>query len=216
MKEIVKTSRLAGQLEKLFNLINADWFNGELETPVITVVPSSRAYGHYTPWDSWMVKGEGKREINISSAQLYRPIEATVATLMHEMCHMYNDTVLQVQDTSNKGVYHNKCFKETAEAHGLIVSRSEKYGWSHTEPADCLIEWLCDHDEFREIELCRVDPALSLVGIGTHAANGGAPAIGTSKSNSRRYHCPACNAIIRATRAVNVICGDCLQAMIEG
>ena len=31
MKEIVKTSRLAGQLEKLFRILNFDWFNGELE-----------------------------------------------------------------------------------------------------------------------------------------------------------------------------------------
>lgn len=37
MKEIVKTSRLAGQLEKLFSKLNADFFNGELETPVITI-----------------------------------------------------------------------------------------------------------------------------------------------------------------------------------
>ena len=30
MKDIVKTSRLAGQLEKLFRLLNADFFNNEL------------------------------------------------------------------------------------------------------------------------------------------------------------------------------------------
>ena len=29
MKDIVKTSRLAGQLEKLFRLLNADFFNNE-------------------------------------------------------------------------------------------------------------------------------------------------------------------------------------------
>lgn len=37
MKEITKTSRLAGSLEKLFSMINRDWFNGELETPIITI-----------------------------------------------------------------------------------------------------------------------------------------------------------------------------------
>ena len=29
------------------------------------------------------------------------------------------------------------------------------------------------------------------------------------KSNSRKYVCPKCKTIIRATRAVNVVCGDC-------
>ena len=31
MKEIVKTNRLAGQLEKLYNKLNADFFGGALE-----------------------------------------------------------------------------------------------------------------------------------------------------------------------------------------
>lgn len=52
MKEIVKTSRLAGQLEKLFNKLNADFFNGELETPVITIQSTPRAYGHYSTYDA--------------------------------------------------------------------------------------------------------------------------------------------------------------------
>lgn len=31
MKEITKSSRLLGQLEKLYRMINADLFNGELQ-----------------------------------------------------------------------------------------------------------------------------------------------------------------------------------------
>ena len=37
-----------------------------------------------------------------------------------------------VQDTSRSGTYHNKKFKETAEAHGLTVEKGEKYGWHKT------------------------------------------------------------------------------------
>ena len=98
MKEIVKTSRLTGQLEKLFNKLNADFFDGELETPIITVQSTPRAYGHYTISPLWEVKGGAKHEINIGAGTLDRPIEETVATLLHEMCHMHNDTVLNIQD----------------------------------------------------------------------------------------------------------------------
>ena len=47
------------------------------------------------------------------------------------MVHLQN---LQdgVQDTSRSGTYHNKKFKETAEAHGLTVEKGEKYGWHKT------------------------------------------------------------------------------------
>lgn len=47
------------------------------------------------------------------------------------MVHLQN---LQdgVQDTSRSGTYHNKKFKEAAEAHGLTVEKGEKYGWHKT------------------------------------------------------------------------------------
>ena len=93
MKEITKMSRLNGMLEKAFRLINADWFNNELPECIITAVPTSKAYAHYTPWDSWQTGTGAKREINISTAYLERPIENIVASLMHEMCHMYSDCV---------------------------------------------------------------------------------------------------------------------------
>lgn len=48
MKEITKTSRLAGQLEKLFAMLNHDFFHDELETPILTIQSTMRAYGHYT------------------------------------------------------------------------------------------------------------------------------------------------------------------------
>lgn len=37
MKETVKTSRTAGYLEKIFRALNAKYFNGELEEPIITI-----------------------------------------------------------------------------------------------------------------------------------------------------------------------------------
>lgn len=216
MKQVNKMSRLTGQLEKIFRMLNEDLFNGELPTPIITVIPTSRAYAHYTPWDAWTSKDEYKREINISSAYLARPLEEVIASLLHEMVHMYNDCVLNVQDTSNKGVYHNKNFKREAETHGLIVTRSEKYGYSHTAPSDMLIEWILNHDELREIELCRVIPGNVLVGVGTKTGNGdGVQVKPTSNSHHRKYICPRCGNSCRATKQINLICGDCLERMIE-
>ena len=36
------------------------------------------------------------------------------------------------EKTSRSGSYHNRKFKETAEAHGLTVEKGEKYGWHKT------------------------------------------------------------------------------------
>ena len=74
---------------------------------------------------------EGHYEINLCAEYLNRPFEETCGTLLHEMVHLQN---LQdgVQDTSRSGLYHNKKFRETAEAHGLTVEKGEKYGWHKT------------------------------------------------------------------------------------
>lgn len=217
MKQIDKMSRLTGELEKVFRLLNEDMFNGELPTPIITVIPTPRAYAHYVPYDIWNAKGTGKREINVASGTLDRPIENIVASALHEMVHMYCDCILNEQDTSNKGVYHNKVFKREAEAHGLIVTRSEKYGWSHTEPGDRLLDWLLEHDELREIEMCRANPAMTSIGIGTHTGNSdGLKTTGTNpNSHHRKYICPCCGNSVRATKTVHIICADCMQLMTE-
>lgn len=217
MKQVTSMSRLRNQLEKMFRALNADFFDNALEMPVITVTPTARAYAHYVPVDIWESKTAHKREINISSAYLNRPLEALCASLLHEMVHYYNDTILNIQDCSRGGTYHPKAFKEQAEAHGLICTRTEKYGWSDTSSviSDVLIEWLLNHDELREIEMCRVNPGYTAVGVGTRSADGAMPVVTTTRSNSRRYICPCCHTIIRATRSVNILCGDCMETMLE-
>ncbi len=216
MKQIDKMSRLTGELEKCFRLLNQDFFNGELPTPIITVIPTPRAYAHYVPYDIWETKSSRKREINIASGTLDRPLENILASLVHEMTHMYCDCILNEQDTSNKGVYHNKIFKREAEAHGLIVTRSKKYGYSHTEPSDNLLEWILDHNELREIEMCRGNPSLISVRIGTHtgSSNGMTPTGTNANTHHRKYVCTCCGNSVRATKQVNIICGDCMQKMI--
>ena len=217
MKQVTTMSRLTNQLEKMFRILNAELFDNVLDTPVITVTPSSRSYAHYTPWDAWQTKDEHKREINIASGTLDRPLEAVAASLLHEMVHMFNDTVVGVFDTSRGGTYHNKYFKREAEKHGLLCTRTERYGWSRTEAGGALLELLCNHNELREIEMCRVNPLYTAVGIGTHSNSGGeiVPKVTASTSHSRKYTCTKCGNSVRATKSVNVICGDCMVKMVE-
>lgn len=118
------------ELETLFSKFNKAFFEGKLEKPVITVSPDHTrgAYGWCTAWKAWQdgTKEGGYYEINLCAEYLNRPFEETCGTLLHEMVHLQN---LQdnVQDTSRSGSYHNRKFKETAEAHGLTVEKGEKY-----------------------------------------------------------------------------------------
>lgn len=217
MKEITKMSRLTGELEKVFRLLNQNFFNGELPTPIITVIPSSRSYAHYTTYDAWKTSLGEKREINIASGTLNRPLENIIASLLHEMVHMYNDCILNISDTSRGGTYHNKFFKKEAEAHGLAVTRSDKYGWAVTQPGDTLLTFLLEHDELREIEMYRVSPTTASIGIGSHSNNDNSINLipRSTTSHHRKYICPCCGTVIRATKNVNVICADCSTLFVE-
>lgn len=219
MKQVTKMSRLTNQLEKTFKLLNEDFFDNALPVPVITVTPTAKAYAHYTPYNAWATGNEYRREINIASGTLNRPLENIIESLMHEMCHMYNDCVLHIRDTSRGGTYHNKSFADTCSTHGLICTKIETYGYTHTEPNDDLLLWIWEHDELKEIEMCRITESYAAKGTGAHAADKGDNDDNDTptkpKSHSRKYVCPCCGNIVRATKQVNIICGDCMKQMVE-
>ena len=185
-----------GKLEDLFSKFNGMFFKNELETPVITVSPDTTkgAYGWCTTWKAWKdhKDSDGYYEINICAEYLNRPFEEICGTLIHEMVHLMN-LQNEVQDTSRNGMYHNKKFKQIAEKHGLIVDKSEKYGWCITKLNNEVLEFVKSLDE-QSFKLYRSK----------------IPKIMTSSSSSsRKYVCPRCGTIIRATKEVRVICSDC-------
>ena len=212
MKELTKYNRVAGYFNKLYDMLNADFFGGELERPVITIQSTPKAYGHFTLYNAWSVKNShGVPEINIGAGTLNRPIENVLATLLHEMIHQYN-AVMGVQDCSRNGTYHNKNFKKTAEERGLIIEKSEKYGWSITQPADSLLEWVLDND-IPDIELNRNEFNSQLF-IGGRADGGEGDNTPPRKSSYRRHICPKCGLTARTTREAKIICGDCMAVMV--
>ena len=146
MKQLTSYNRVAGYLNKIFDLLNEAFFENELSRPTITIQSTPRAYGHFSlREDTWISKLGGTHEINIGAGTLARPIEEVAATLLHEMVHYWNYEH-GVQDCSRGNTYHNRRFKEAAECRGLIVTHSDKYGWSHTAPSDALLELVLEND----------------------------------------------------------------------
>ena len=212
MKQTVKTSRAAGQLEKMFRALNTRFFDGKLPEPVITLKKTPGAYGHITCGKTWTAGTEQRHEINISTATLDRPIEETTATLLHEMCHLYN-MVNGIKDTSGSAnAYHNKRFKQIAESHGLIVEHDPKYGWTITHPSEELLDFILEND-LTDILITRNEHyGISVSGTGSHNGNPTPPP--PKPSSSRKYVCPCCGNSVRATKCVHIACIDCQAEMV--
>lgn len=155
--------------------------------------------------------GSQRRELNIGAGTLDRPIEDVVATLLHEMTHLWN---LQrgVQDCSRGGAYHNKRFKEAAEARGLSIGYDPRYGWTITEPTEALLDFIISQG-WTDVHMGREE---GCTGKGPGKPTGGrTTATGPKPSSTRKLVCPKCRQSVRATKEVYIICGNCMERMLE-
>lgn len=131
------------KLLHVFGLANKKFFSSALQTPEITIQSAGRrsVFGWCSNEMIWKSKrGNGFFEINISAEYLARPVIDIIGTLLHEMAHLYCSQN-GIRDCSSNQ-YHNKHFKTAAEMAGLMVSRSDKRGWSETEVSQDTKIWI--------------------------------------------------------------------------
>ncbi len=211
MKELIKNSRVSGYLEKIFRQLNEDLFDGKLETPIITIQSTPRAYGHITCGKVWgCSKGGSQYELNIGAGTLNRPIENVVSTMLHEMVHLYN-LMHGIQDTSRGNTYHNKKFKAKAEEVGLVIEYDSRIGWSITSPSEGLIDYIIEQ-QWEDILINRNEGLR--ISVGGKAGNSGSDDAPAKKpSSTRKYQCPNCGMSVRATKVVRVMCVDCMELL---
>ena len=186
---MLSVSEIVAKTEAMFDLFNHHFYSGELTRPAITVSPDGGrgAYGWCSLYEIWQASVEAYREINICAEYIDRPIGEVTATMLHEMAHLYNLTH-EIKDVSNNWYYHNKKFKETA---AWLAQQPGMEDINASRKTVLQIKTKADDDNGGET---------------TTTIKGGRT---TSKNRSIKYVCPHCGAIIRATRQVNVVGGDC-------
>lgn len=191
-------------ISEAYDYFNEKLFKGELEKPVLTISPDvkNKAYGWITNDKLWKENENdvGMYELNISAQFLNRSISETISTLIHEMCHQWAKAN-GFQDTARSGSFHNKLFKKIAEDHGLNVEYVHGRGWATTSlnmhGERLLREFLEEHPQKLIYREMLIKPKR------------------VRDVSIRKYVCPDCEASVRATKAVNVVCGDCNQKMQE-
>lgn len=204
IRKISTMAEMQAALQAAFNAINRDFYGGELEKVIITVKEGKKkaAFGWIETAKNWKQNGIDRHEINISADYIgERTVAQTITTLMHEMVHLYN---LQngIKDTTRSGLYHNKKFKETAEAHGLKVEQASDIGWSLTTATPQTEKWISDNVPIKQF------------GVYKQVAEKDPKGGGKSKQSSRKYICPKCGLIARLTKEAAIKCVDCDKVMI--
>jgi len=195
-------------LENMFSIFNTKFYNKKLQTPVIAVSSDGGigAYGWLTTWKAWAREGtDGYYEINMSAEYLARPFDEVCATMLHEMVHLWN-LQNEVQDTSRGGTYHNKKFKIEADQRGLLISQHAKYGWTLTELNQEGANFINENTLLANMKKNGFQLYRSPMNKTVSSKS-------SRKSSSRKYICPSCEQSIRATKVINIICGECNEQM---
>lgn len=204
----VNTKLVISELHRAFKLFNEELFQGQLPEPAILI----QSRGNKKLTLGWCTVGkvwkneftqEERYEINLVAEALNRGTLPVMATLLHEMVHLHN-LVNEIKDTSRGNTYHNMKFKNTAEAHGLIIEHAEKIGWSVTTLQDETVEL---------IKSAHFDEAV--FSLGRKDSSAGDTEKKKKKTSSRKYICPECGTTIRASKDVFVLCGLCTN-LVEG
>lgn len=200
IRKISTMSELQASLQSAFNKINEHFYNNELEKVIITVKEGKRkgAFGWIEIAKNWNQNGTARHEINISADYLgERTVIDTITTLMHEMAHLY-DIQNNIKDTTRSGIYHNKNFKKTAEEHGLNVEQIDKTGWSRTTATEDTAKWIVENIPIKKFGVFKVITDKD-------------PKTGNEKKkqSSRKYICPECGLIVRATKNCSIACLEC-------
>ena len=189
----MKMSETIIALETCFDKLNGIYFEGNLPKPVITVQSTPKAYGHCTTKQIWTSEASAMYEINLGAEFINRPMENTAATLCHEMVHLYC-LVNEIQDTCQKGRYHNKTFKAEAEARDLHIEYDRAIGYSITSPTDAFTEKLKASGFDMSIKFARVTPAKKAA---------------SDRERPHKYVCPCCGQEVRSTATLKIKCGIC-------
>lgn len=184
-------------LEKAFNIFNKKYFKNELPKVAITIQHSPNAYGHFVTSEIWNIESKNFFEINLGAETLNRPIAYTMGTLIHEMTHLYCH-INGIKDTSRRGQYHNKRFKQEAEKRGILISYDKRIGWSLTTPSPDLEKYCKEKFEVDKLDVVRRD-------------NFGEDGIEKKPTKRYKYTCPCCDMSFSSNKVLNLICNDCFQ-----
>lgn len=195
----MKLSEVVGKLEGLFDTLNELYYEGALPKPVITVQSTPKFYGHCSMKQIWKSESEAMYEINIGAEFLNRSKEEIAATLQHEMVHLYC-RVKDIDETCQKGRYHNKTFKLEAEARGLVIGYNRTIGYSPTEPSEAFKQKLQEAGFDLSVPFSRETFVAKKAG---------------DREKPHKYVCPICGQTVRSTGDLSLICGTCEVPMMR-
>lgn len=180
---------MAMELYRFFELFNIEYFSKRLPLPLLTFKKSRQNnLGHFLSGRNDI---GAQYEINLNSKHITRPLILSLVTLLHEMCHLAQDSLPGTYGEVGSGNHHGKQFIELTTKLG-IPSTSRGV----TEyVSDIFIEF-CVRNGAPKIDRKDIEKGLA--------------AIGKKKGNSKlKKWCCACDPVVNVRVAIEDFSATC-------
>ncbi len=207
------------ELQKAYDYFNAELFGGQLPAVMLAQHRHPRSYGYWGN-DRWSAGGQKKAgELGMNPEYLKsRPLAETLATLVHEQCHVWQTYFGDAPRSS----YHNREWADKMEDVGLMPSTTGAPGGKRTGPS--VTHYIIDGGKFQAACRRLIGNGFALTwgavkepkgGIGgSEGEEGGEAKPKASKSGKRiKYVCLDCEAAAWGKDGLNLMCGECEERM---
>jgi predicted SprT family Zn-dependent metalloprotease len=190
-EQLARENPTRGQYDKLdliYAYFNEKLFGGELPNCILTFnARSARAAGFFAARD-WEHKDDNTdetslktHEISLNPNCLNRPPRSTMATLVHEMVHLWQ----YVFGKPTRNGYHNTEWADKMESIGLLPTNTGEIGGRRT--GQKVTHWIIDDGPYAQA-FAKLPPEYAL-----YWTSGRTPKDGTPKKNKVKYTCPECD-----------------------
>lgn len=191
------TGEQFGGYRLAFDYFNDKLFGGELPRCLLNFSRGVRCYGFFAP-KRWRRGEDVTHEISLNPDVVERPLRATLATLVHEMAHLWQE----VYGEPSRNGYHNAEWGRKMDEIGLCPSSTGQPGGKRTGQAvSHYIVYGGPYDlAFADLPEEVALPWSSVPMIRDEKAK---------KSNKVKYTCPGCEANAWGKAGLHIRCGDC-------
>ena len=207
-----------GEWQFAYDYFNKELFDGELPDCIITLnAENPKVFGYFHGGQYAHLEGEIKDELSMNPKHFFgRPLFAVLATLAHEMCHVWQ---FHYGEKKSLRTYHNQEWGDKMESIGLMPSltgqpEGKKTGqsMSHYIIEGDIFEVTCktliEEDNFkiswsnRESLITLDDDMLEPEGKDEKEPK-------KKKQTRAKFTCSGCQANVWGKPSLNIICADC-------
>lgn len=229
MEDDLKVSQeLYGKVQKVIDLLDSRFFsgNGKQKLPDVVFAINNKCQSSVTAYVSpealYDKKNNKKLQyLGINPRHLNRDLKDVLATICHEMCHVYENTYIHIP----RGGYHDKKWEELMNDCGLEavpLNKSRTAVATRIKDGGEFKEWVkifreeYGEDYFNIVEYSQelAHEVRTALGLGDEdddepkADNADKP-VKKYNRNKTKYTCPDCGAHVWGKSGLHIECSDC-------